>query len=352
MPKNRPRRLRYRPPPLTEEQILTWADQHCAATGRWPRCTEGGVAAPAETWRNHDDLVPSPPAAASGRAARPTGVAGKLRGWSGRGPLGRRQSLAQVGGAVQSRRVNGSAAVKRPPASDDRCRLLRGPYRVPALKRGERAFCLFRGCVVVVTGLTDAPIQWPRCCTLDPPGGGRGLLVDDELARAVRSESALALCRWWGVSRATARRWRKALGVGRMDAEGSRRLILANISTIVAAREPCPAGAAAREEDSVLWAPEELALVGAYPDAEVARRTGRSKTAVQKKRRELGRPNPKYPHYRHLRWTPEDDALALTLTAAEAAARTGHTRGAVVARRAKLRELARRNATSASRRRR
>jgi hypothetical protein len=43
---------------LTVEQILAWADQYHAATGRWPRCTEGEVAAaPAETWRNLDNLL-------------------------------------------------------------------------------------------------------------------------------------------------------------------------------------------------------------------------------------------------------------------------------------------------------
>jgi hypothetical protein len=34
----------------------------------------------------------------------------------------------------------------------DRYKLLFGPYQVPALKRSDRATCLFRDCDVVVTG--------------------------------------------------------------------------------------------------------------------------------------------------------------------------------------------------------
>jgi hypothetical protein len=44
-----------KPPDLTEEQILTWADSHKAATGRWPTADSGQVAAaPRETWKNLD----------------------------------------------------------------------------------------------------------------------------------------------------------------------------------------------------------------------------------------------------------------------------------------------------------
>jgi hypothetical protein len=51
--------------------------------------------------------------------------------------------------------------------------------------------------------------------------------VDEELARAIRSESAQALRHWWGVSAGLVCHWRKALGVGRMDSPGSTRLIQA-----------------------------------------------------------------------------------------------------------------------------
>ncbi len=39
-------------PPLTEEQILAWADAHFARTGKWPICKQPVVDAPGETWGN------------------------------------------------------------------------------------------------------------------------------------------------------------------------------------------------------------------------------------------------------------------------------------------------------------
>jgi hypothetical protein len=47
--------------------------------------------------------------------------------------------------------------------------------------------------VVVVTGRTDALIPWPRCRPLDVPRSHPSLLVNEELARAVRCEAAAAL---------------------------------------------------------------------------------------------------------------------------------------------------------------
>src|SRR5262249_12921032 len=93
------------------------------------------------------------------------------------------------------------AAPREPPMTHpDRVKLLFGPYRTPPLKRGDRAFCLFRDCAVVVTSWTDARIPWPRCRPLDSPLGGSGLLVDEVLARAIRHESAAAICFWWRAS--------------------------------------------------------------------------------------------------------------------------------------------------------
>jgi hypothetical protein len=41
-----------RRPPLTEAQVLAWADAHRARTGRWPSAQSGAIAdAPGETWQ-------------------------------------------------------------------------------------------------------------------------------------------------------------------------------------------------------------------------------------------------------------------------------------------------------------
>jgi hypothetical protein len=77
--------------------------------------------------------------------------------------------------------------------------LLSGPYRPPRLKVGDRATCLYRDRDVAVTGWTDARIPWPRGLPLGRKGQP-SLVVNEALARAVRRESARAVCFWWGVS--------------------------------------------------------------------------------------------------------------------------------------------------------
>jgi hypothetical protein len=105
--------------------------------------------------------------------------------------------------------------------------LLHDPYKAPRLRRGNRAFCLFKGCDVVVTGWTDTRIPWPRCQPLDVPRSHPSLLVDEELALAIRHESAAAVRFWWGVSESVVYHWRRALGVTRTNNEGGQRLIRA-----------------------------------------------------------------------------------------------------------------------------
>jgi hypothetical protein len=85
----------------------------------------------------------------------------------------------------------------------------------------------------------------------------------------------------------------------------------------------------------LLWAADEVALVGVLSADEVVRRTGRSLDAVRKKRHQRGRPNPARPVWpRH--YTPgtaEHDVLLRTLPPAEVSARTGHPLRAVDQRR-------------------
>jgi hypothetical protein len=186
----------------------------------------------------------------------------------------------------------------------DRTKLLFGPYKAPALKRGDRATCLFKDCDVAVTGWTDARISWPRCRPLDVPRSRPALLVDEELARAVRHESAAAIQHWWGVSGLVVWKWRKALGVGRTNCPGSQRLIRA-ASEQGAAQvrgKELPAEQVKRRRQTALdlglgrnllpgcnrgprWTRRELALLGTEDDDVIAARVGRTPNPVGVMRR-------------------------------------------------------------------
>jgi hypothetical protein len=231
----------------------------------------------------------------------------------------------------------------------DRIKLLFGPYKAPPLRRGDRAFCLLRDCDVVVTSWTDARIPWPRCRALDGPGGGSGLLLDGELARAVRHESAAALMYWWGASKGAVERWRRVLGVGRTDNEGTARLMRAASERGAAELrgKVLPAEQVERRRQTALekdlaqylhkgyhgpwWTAKELALLGRLPDAEVAAKVGRTPDAVRSQRQLLGIPNPDTN-----RCSGDEAELVRSLPAKEAAARTGRSRGAVYGRRREL----------------
>jgi hypothetical protein len=163
----------------------------------------------------------------------------------------------------------------------DKIKLLFGPYRPPVLKVGDRVFCGYRNAEVVVYDWSSAPTPWPLCYQVGNRGAGKGILVDDELARAIRHESAAAVQYWWGVCQKTVCKWRAAFGVCRTDAEGSRLLIHQAAQNGLNARQNGAAG------EVRLWTVEELALLGKFPDAEVARRTGRTYHAARIRRAQL-----------------------------------------------------------------
>jgi hypothetical protein len=179
----------------------------------------------------------------------------------------------------------------------DPCQLLHGPYTPPALKRGDLATCLYRDADVVITGWSDGRISWPRCRRPDTRGGGSGLLVDEELARAIRLESSLAIQHWWGVAESTVWRWRQVFGVERFN-EGSAQLRTAlNVELGASQRgRKLPSDQVERRHRTALelglrplpqrpggrpWTRQELKLLGKIPDAELAARIGRTENAVR-----------------------------------------------------------------------
>src|SRR5262245_4812069 len=166
--------------------------------------------------------------------------------------------------------------------STDRTNLLFAPYRPPTLKVGDRIFCLYRDAEVVVYDWSLAPVPWPLCYEAGKRGAGKGILVDEELARAIQNESALAIQYWWGVCQKTVCKWRAALGIRRLAAEGSRRLIHQAARNGLNARQHGAWG------EIRLWTDTELALLGTLPDVAVADRIGRTFHAVRIMRSQLG----------------------------------------------------------------
>jgi hypothetical protein len=238
----------------------------------------------------------------------------------------------------------------------DRAKLVHVPYLPPAARRGDRLTCLARDCDVVVTGWSGGRIPWPLGIPRDNRTGRPSLVVDEELARAVRCESAAAVRYWWGVGAGVVGRWRKALGVTRTNNEGSQRLIHAASergAAVLRGQELSDEECDARSRRAIeldlkrflrpgyhgpRWTPEQLQLLGTAPDAVVAARIGRTALAVRVMRDRLGIPNhaARPGAYGSPRWSAQEDDLVYRLPPADAARRTGRTLNAVYSRRSLL----------------
>jgi hypothetical protein len=148
-------------------------------------------------------------------------------------------------------------------SADDAILHLRfGPYVTPVCIVGAVVECEVRG-LVTVAGLSDGAIAWP----VGEREGREELVVFKGLARAVRQESPEAVARAWGVSLQTARHWHSACNRPRLR----RKQTLSS--------PPIP------------WKKAEDELLAHVSLAEAARLTGRTLTAVRKRRRILGLPD-------------------------------------------------------------
>ena len=91
----------------------------------------------------------------------------------------------------------------------NRTRLFSGPYKAPPFKVGQVVRCSIQG-PVTIGGVSKGKIPWPRV--------RRSLVVYGDLESAIRTESALAVAHWWGVTDTTVTNWRRSLGVERYNA--------------------------------------------------------------------------------------------------------------------------------------
>jgi hypothetical protein len=214
-------------------------------------------------------------------------------------------------------------------------------YRTPRFRYGAVVMDEVHGWVRIV-GLSDAPIPWPVGMS---PGHNAGrqrfLIVYGGLARAVRRESNQAVARAWGVTPQTVSAWRKALGVEVVN-EGTRRLMRERALT-----EEFQQGTAAKgwakNQDPARRAKLSAALRGrpmteqnrlALRWANLGRcplEATRRKMSAAAKRRGARPPAAGRP------WTEAEDRAVRTLRPEAAAAKTGRTLTAVFKRRYKLR---------------
>jgi transposase-like protein len=192
-----------------------------------------------------------------------------------------------------------------------------GPYHLPRVKIGQRVECEYAGTVRIVA-ISDAPQQWP----LGVVRGHRIPVLYRDLVRAVRTEAAIDVAEAWGVSPGLVSKWRKALrvksttgtrqrrseGVKARDPARAHKIALAHrgqprdTAKATAARLAKPVSEATRQRMSEAhrrrgtrppaagpaWSKAHDRLVLALPPAEVAKRTGRTISAVYSRRWQLG----------------------------------------------------------------
>jgi hypothetical protein len=228
----------------------------------------------------------------------------------------------------------------------DRFRLSFGPYRAPRFRYGDVVRCAVRGEVVIVS-LSAGKIPWPigqrRGST------ARSFIVYAGLANALRKESNIAVCHWWGVTAQTVSKWRKALGAG-PSTEGTRRLKreYAQEEPIVAALKK----AQSKAKDPARRAKIAAARRGKPRPRHVieAMRRGRlGKPQSDETRKKISEANLKrgaWPPAAGRPWTAEEDRMVRELPAADAAQMTGRTLKAVYSRRSDLKVVDGRRAAS------
>ena len=176
-------------------------------------------------------------------------------------------------------------------------------YSPPAVRKGDRVTCLYRDCECVITGFHDGRIVWPRVRSRECRSGS-GLWVNDELVRAIQTEIAAALSYWFGVSKKTVCFWRRAFEVkGKFGTPGSEKAHLKASRKGAKAVKGKEWTVEEREKKRKLskrlglqpgprwtqeaggWTPEELALLGTNYDEAIARKIGRTVSAVRIQRR-------------------------------------------------------------------
>jgi hypothetical protein len=213
----------------------------------------------------------------------------------------------------------------------ERFRLRYGPYRAPRFRYGATVKDARKGEVTIV-GLSDAPIPWP----IGLKYASRSPILYGALVRAVRRESNQAVARAWGVSGQTVTAWRKALNVP-VTTDGTSALRSGHFRQIWPTRMRANSLAKVRD-------PDRRAKIAASKRGkprpphvlEALLKANLGKSASAKTRRHMSETHKRRWANDPRRWTADEDAMILKLTATEVAKRTGRTVTAVRNRRKRL----------------
>ena len=211
---------------------------------------------------------------------------------------------------------------------------LLGKYRTPTFRYGQRVEDQRRGEVRIV-GLSAGRIPWP----IGQKRSARALVLYRDLARAVRRESVIAICYWWGVYRTAVCRWRRVLGVPAIN-EGThaRRVAYSNSK----AHRPAIDAMLSAE-----WNAQRRAKIGiprrgiSRPPHVVAvlRKANANRKILAEQRRKLSETHNRLgtrPPWLNKAWASWEDKALRTLSPDTAAKKTGRTLLAVKSRRRKL----------------
>ncbi len=219
----------------------------------------------------------------------------------------------------------------------DRFKLLFGPYAAPRFEYGQAMDCAIRGSVIAC-GLSSGRIPWP-VGKRHRGARARFFIVTGDLERAIRAESNLAICYWWGVSELTVTTWRRELGVPRVN-EGTRRLH--HEHALEPAGQDALEKAIARAREPAVRAKMGATRRGRplHPNTRKGQIAAcKGKPLSEEHRRKIGeslrRLGPLAP-WMATAWKPEEDALLLKLPVEEVARRTGRSADAVRCRKRRL----------------
>ena len=140
-----------------------------------------------------------------------------------------------------------NAARSKPIITMQKVRLLGEPYLPPACRVDSVLYDVARDEYYKVGGWTDGRISWPR----RKKNGTPSLICTEELARALRTESAMAITYWWGMSQGTICTLRGLLDEVGKSTPGTKKLKAANVPIHFTPNEAAKGRAKAATPESI-----------------------------------------------------------------------------------------------------